>query len=47
MNNDRLNILIRKNKGKLLSGRYKEMFIKAGFIDADLKYIDFIVTIQD
>ncbi len=40
MNNDQLNVLIRKNKGKRLSSKYKEMFINAGFRESDLKYVN-------
>lgn len=40
MDNKRLDVLIRKNKGKRISTKYKDMFVRAGFNDAELTYVD-------
>lgn len=40
MDNKRLDVLIRKNRGKGALTKYKEMFVKAGFSDAELTYVD-------
>lgn len=40
MSSNRLDLLVRKNKGKSLLNGYKEMFICSGFQETDLKYVD-------
>lgn len=40
MSSDRLDFLRRKNKGKGLLAKYKEMFVMAGFSSDELTYVD-------
>lgn len=38
--NNKLNFLLRKNKGKSLLNSYKEIFLLSGFTEEELKYVD-------
>ncbi|MBB6239844.1 hypothetical protein HDC90_004506 [Pedobacter sp. AK013] len=40
MGNSKLDFLIRKNKGKKVYNRYKQIFLDAGFAEKDIKYVD-------
>ncbi|MEH3112293.1 hypothetical protein [Pedobacter terrae] len=40
MGSSKLDFLIRKNKGKKVYNKYKQLFLDAGFVEKDIKYVD-------